>query len=275
MGDTSRTQSLTGKGGDVLRSRVHGGVQLVVAVLQGRQSGGNGDRVAGKCAGLIDRPEWCELTHHIRAATKCGRGQPPAHHLAEGQQVRRPTFGHRLNPVPTRTGNTEPCHHFIEDQQRAVLSTKSRELCVESGSRRNNAHVGGDRLGDHTGNLRSEFRECLLHRFEVVVRQDDGVPGRCGSNSGGIRQRESGDARSSGGEQGIPMAVVTTGELDDLRPAGESAREPNCRHRGLSPGTDQSNLLNRVNPRHNFLGQQDLARAWCAEGQPVGGSVGD
>ena len=64
------------------------------------------------------------------------------------------------------------------------------------------------------------------------------------------------------------MAVVTTGELDDLRPAGESAREPNCRHRGLSPGTDQSNLLNRVDARHNFLSQQDLSGLGAPKDNP-------
>ena len=44
---------------------------------------------------------------------------------------------------------------------------------------------------------------------------------------------------------------------------------------GISIGAINAALI-AGNPRFSgVLGQQDLARAWCAEGQPVGGSMGD
>ena len=80
------------------------------------------------------------------------------------------------------------------------------------------------------------------------------------------------------------MAVVTTGELDDLRPAGESAREPNCRHRGLSPELtsrtfstastrDTISSASRTSPGLGAPKDNPWAAAWVTDSITAGARV--
>ena len=63
------------------------GVDLVRAAPQRGQAGGDGDRVPGQRAGLVDRPDRRELGHHVGPAAERRRREAAAHHLAEGEQV--------------------------------------------------------------------------------------------------------------------------------------------------------------------------------------------
>ena len=58
----------------------------------------------------------------------------------------------RLRPA---VGHAEAGHHFVEDQQRAVLVGHLPQRLAELGRRRDAAHVADDRLDDHAGDLRA------------------------------------------------------------------------------------------------------------------------
>ena len=49
-------------------------------------------------------------------------------------------------------------------------------------------------------------------------------------------------------EQRIDVAVITAFELDDLVATGESAREPQARHRRFRPAVDHPHFFDRRNP---------------------------
>ena len=62
------------------------------------------------------------------------------------------------------------------------------------------AHVGGDRLDDHGGDLLVELRH-------LVVRHDERLGDRAGGHAGRAGQAERGHAAAAGGEQGVGGAV--------------------------------------------------------------------
>jgi len=51
------------------------------------ESGGHGERIAGKCARLIDGADGCEHVHHVGAAAEGTDGQAAADDLAEAAEV--------------------------------------------------------------------------------------------------------------------------------------------------------------------------------------------
>ena len=118
---------------------VQGGVRGVVGGLQGGQPGGHRHRVPGQGAGLVHRPQRGQPFHHLGAAAERRGGQPTAHHLAEGEQVRV----HRVQAVPAGAADPEPGHHLVEDQQGAVLGGDAAQRGVVAGLRRDRAHVAG------------------------------------------------------------------------------------------------------------------------------------
>ncbi len=87
----------------------------------------------------------------------------------------------------------------------------------ESRLRRDDAHVGGGRLGDDAGDLAAVLLEGRLGQREVVVGQHDRVGGGGSGDAGGVGQPERRDAGAGSSEQGVDVAVVAAGELDDLR----------------------------------------------------------
>ena len=65
------------------------------------------------------------------------------------------------------------------------------------------------------------------------------------------------------------MPVVAAGELDDARPAGDPAGEPDGAHRRLGARVDQPHLLDGRDPPDDLLGELDLGGGRRAERQPV------
>jgi hypothetical protein len=119
------------------------------------------------------------------------------------------------------------------------------------------------------GDLVAVHGERGLDGVDGVVGQDDRVCGGGAGHAGGVGQGERRHARTGRGEQGVDVAVVVTGELDHLRPAGEAARQPQGTHRRLGARIDQPHLLDRGHPGHDLLGEQHLALGRRAEGEAV------
>jgi len=66
------------------------------------------------------------------------------------------------------------------------------------------------------------------------------------------------DPRSGVGKEGVCVAVISPGELDDAVAPGHGAREPHRGHRRLSAGGDESHHLHRGHGLHDPLRQLDL-----------------
>ncbi len=102
--------------------------------------------------------------------------------------------------------------------------------------------------------------ERRFDRREIVVGHHDRVGGRGTGDSWRIGQRQRRETRPRRHEQRVDVAVVATGELHDLRPAGESARQPQRGHGGLRARAHQPYLLDGLDPADDLLGEFDLAR---------------
>ena len=78
-------------------------------------------------------------------------------------------------PGPTR----KPGDHLVEHEQRAVLgAARARRCSRKPVSGGDEAHVRGDRLHEHRGELGAVLGERGVERGEVVVRDDDRVGDR-------------------------------------------------------------------------------------------------
>src|SRR5438874_879153 len=78
---------------------------------QRRESRRHRERVAGKCARLIDRAERGKQVHDFGAPAKGPDGEPAANDLAERGQVRA-NAKHLLGAPAT---HAETGHHFVEN----------------------------------------------------------------------------------------------------------------------------------------------------------------
>src|SRR5690606_35523079 len=80
-------------------------------------------------------------------------------------------------------------------------------------------------------------------------------------------QTEGGEAGTGVGEQRVDVTVITTRELHDLRPSGESARETDGAHRRLGAGVDEPDLLDGCDAGDDLLGEFDLTLGGGTERQ--------
>ncbi|CAB4852207.1 unannotated protein [freshwater metagenome] len=206
------------------------------------------------------------MAHDLGAASERRSGKAAAHHLAERDKVGRPrVVGARFELEPTAACNPKARHDLVDDEQGAMCTRDARERSVEARHRGDDPHIGRGRLGDHGGNLVAVKRESRLNGRDVVVGQHDRVVRLGAGDTRGVGQGEGGQARSCSGQKGIDVTVVAASELHDLGAPSETARESDGRHRGLGATTDEPDLLNCGDARHDLLGEQHLTLARGAE----------
>jgi hypothetical protein len=78
-----------------------------------------------KRAGLINRSGRCDLFHQFTPAAVGAYRHAAADDLAEGGQVRR----HAVMRLRAAQRNAEAGHHFVENQQHAVLRAQFAQAC--------------------------------------------------------------------------------------------------------------------------------------------------
>lgn len=178
---------------------------------------------------------------------------------------RTPSTPYQPYPRGTETG-----HDLVGDEERAVLAAEPGESGVEPLAGRDDAHVARGGLGDDARDLAGVGGEGGGDGVEVVVGQHDGVAGLGAGDAGGVRKREGGEPGAGRGEQRVDVAVVAPGELDHLGAAGEAPGEPDRGHGRLGPGGDEADLLDRLDPGDDLLGERHLALT----GRPEGGAAG-
>ena len=191
-------------------------------------------------------PSGRELVHHVGPAADRGEREPAADDLAEDRQV-------RVEPeadLRAAEAEPEPGDDLVEDEaaRRARRSDAAR-CSRKPGSGRDEAHVGGDRLDEHGGELVTVGVERGVERGDVVVRDDDRVGDRARGDAGRAREPERGDAAARGDEQRVEVAVVAAGELHDLVATGGAAGEADRGHRRLGAARHEPHLLDARDPR--------------------------
>ena len=230
-----------------------------------RRAGSSTARPAAVASGFPDSvPAWYtgptgrQVLHHVAAAAEgAASGRPPPITLPKHHRS-----GRTPNARAPPQAEAEPGDDLVEDQQRAGRVARGPQPFEEPGRRRDEAHVGGDRLDDHRGDV-------VVDLGHDVVGRHDGVGHRAGGHAGRARQAQGGHAAAAGGQQPVAVAVVAAGELDDAVAAGRAPRQPHRRHRRLGAARHEPHHLAARHPLADRLGQQHLALGRRAEGGAV------
>ena len=133
-------------------------------------------------------------------------------------------------------------------------------------ARRDEAHVRGDRLDDHT-------RDVVVELWHLVVGSDDRLRDGQVGHACRARQPERRDPAPPGREQRVAVPVVVAGELHHLVSARVAAGDAQHRHRGLGAAVDHAHALAARHPFADRLCEQHFARRRRSVRRAVTGRV--
>jgi len=199
------------------------------------------------------------LLHDRARSTKRGQRHPAPDHLAQHRDVwTKARQGLGIHALRAAQRHTKTCHHFIEDQQRAVLGAQLATTLHEGHLGTHEVHVAGDRLDHQAGDICAVQREGLFELRQVVVLQHQRVLHHLGGHAcaGGVAK--GGETRAGLDQQSIGVAVVTAFKLDQLATTRRTARQTNRRHGRFSARAHQSHHVHRRHVCEDGFGQFDF-----------------
>jgi hypothetical protein len=127
-------------------------------------------------------------------------------------------------------------YSVVENEQAAVLGRQFAERRQVARLGRDQAHVACDRLEQYRGYLAGESHQHIRHGLNVVKRTKNSVLHGPFSDARAVGCAERGGSRAGLDQEGVDMPMIVAGHLDDLGPAGDATRHPDCRHGRLCPG---------------------------------------
>src|SRR6478672_9345536 len=136
-------------------------------MLDRSQASRHGQRVPGKRACLIDRPNWRDHVHQFIPAAVGAYRKASTDDFAERRKIGLDS----VKLLRAAQGETKACHHFIENKYGSVLFGDLAQKLQVPGSWRDYAHVAHHRFHNHAGNLVFELGECFFQRLLIVVWQ--------------------------------------------------------------------------------------------------------
>ena len=215
---------------------------MLLQIAEGGEAGGHGQRIAAQRAGLVDGTEGRELIHEGALAAEDADRQSAADDFAEGDQVGIEA----IQLTGAAQSHAESGHHFVDNEQRAVLS------CEGCAGLRGSPDAGGMQpalptIGSTMIAAISSgcAANAALDRSEVVVGQSQGEVRDFLRNSRRTGNAEGGHAGAGFDQQSIGVAVIAAFELDDDFPARGGPRQADRRHGGLGAGADEAQLFDR------------------------------
>ena len=181
--DALRLRSAQQRVADATAEGVEARVRVLALELADRgEAGGHGERVARQRAGLIDGTQRRELVHDLGLAAEGADREATADDLTHADEVGH----HIMQALCARQREAEARHHFVKDEDRAVLRAEFAEASEETGVRQDEPHVGRERLDDEAGDLAGVGLEERGERGEVVVFGDQRVGRGARRDAGGI-----------------------------------------------------------------------------------------
>ena len=187
---------------------------------------------------MIDRSQRRQTIHDVTASAKRAHGQSAADDLAETRQVGLDTETF-LRPAP---GKTKAGHHFIENQQRAVVCRDFSQEFKVARLGQIQTGVARHRFDDDAGDLSLVGFKRGFDGVGVVERHDNGVLRERRRHARAIRMTKGQRAGAGLDQQRIGMPVVAAVELDYFVALRESARETNGGHARFRAGVAHADL---------------------------------
>ena len=179
--------------------------------VEHRQARRHRNRIARQRAGLIDRSRRRDFFHDVATSAVRADRHAAADDLAERRQVRRDAV-QRLRAAER---DAEAGHHFVENQQRAVLRAQLAQTGEIAVARRDAIHVAGDGLDDETGDAVADLVEQFARGVEVVVGQCEREIGERFRYAGRRRHAEGQRAGTGLDQKRVAVAVIAAFEFDD------------------------------------------------------------
>ena len=137
----------------------------------GRQACCHGDGIARERTGLIHRAQRRDLLHDVATPAKGAHWHTAPDDLTQAGEIRSDAQEalNAAGPEP------EAGHHLVKDQYRAMASTELAHAFEIPLDRGDAVHVAGHGLGNHAGDLITQFVHGGLECREVIKGQGDGV----------------------------------------------------------------------------------------------------
>ncbi len=230
-------------------------------LVQRGDPGGHGQRVAAERAGLVDRPERGEVVHDVGASAEGADREAAADDFAHGGEV----GGDAGDFLGAAGGEAEAGHDLIENENAGVGGAGGAEGFKEAGVGQDKPAVGGVGLDDDGGDGVAMGIEGGVDGPGVVVLKDKRLGGKGSGNARAVGVAEGEGPGAGLDEEGVDMAVVTTGKLDDLVAAGEAAGQADGGQGGLGPAVAHADLLHGRDQGHDAFGHVHFQRVGGAE----------
>ena len=164
-------------------------------------------------------------------------------------------------------GHSEASHDLVEDQDCAIFTGDVAQAFKKPGNRRNTSHIASDRLDDDTGYFARIFVEYGLHGSDVVERRIQRISGDGFRDTRRIWNAQGQYAAAGFDQQGIGMAVVAAGKLQNLVASGKPSGQTDGGHGGLGAGIDHAHFRHARHHLDDLLSQVDFTLCGCAESQ--------
>ena len=162
--------------------------------------------------------------------------------------------------------------HFVKDQKRPRLLCDLSQERKKSRLWRHHTHIGRHRLHHHCRHLTGIFLHQPAHGLCIIVdcrQRTNRVPRRYART---VRHRLCHQPGTGLHQQAVRMAVIVTGEFDDLVPAGKSSGHAHGTHHRLGSGTDQTHHLHIRHTGADPFRQLHFSGCRRSETQPAGTS---
>jgi len=163
----------------------------------------------------------------------------------------------------------------MTSSQHAVTVADLPQALEEPFHRRDAAHVAGDRLDDHAGDLVAAALRDPAYGLEVVVAAGERELGERRGDAGGIRRAQGERARAGLDQEGVAVAVIVALELEDAVAPRAAACQADGAHGRFGAGVDHPHLLQRWNQLAQACGHLVLGPGRRAEAEPACGGFLD
>ena len=134
-------------------------------------------------------------------------------------------------------------HHLVEYEERAIPARELPQPLEEPGFRQDEPGVSHDRLEEDGRNRVAPAPEYLLDGLDVVEGEEERRLRRLPRHPRRVGESERRDPAPGGHEEGIRVAVIAPGELDEARPSGDRPGHPERAHRRLRPRVHEPHHL--------------------------------
>ena len=208
-------------------------------LIEGGDACAHGERIAGKSSGLINGAKGRNAVHDAgRAGVGCD-GQAAAYDFAKGGEVGFDAVERLAGAVAqAKAGND-----FVQDKERTVFLGELAETGEKVFLRKDNTHVGGNRLNNDGGDFAFVLRKEVFDGSEIVVGSVQTEFGESLRNARAFGDAERGEAGACLREKAVGVAVIAACKFNDEVAAGEAAGQTDGAHGGFSAAGDETDFI--------------------------------